>query len=327
MSKLPPDPIYIFRGHNSVINTVKILKDIVISGDINGQIILWDLKSKKQILKWKAHNDAVLSIDYIYGKEHIISQGRDNLLLAWDYGTFKRENAKEIKIISSLVVDSLSFCKFNLFQNEDSSELLLAIPKLNKNEFVDIIDLNSKTVKFDSIGVQDKDIKAGMCMCMKLIKKDCKLYLLVGYEYGNVIMWNLENKDICWNLKFHSEPVFAIDVSNSLKYGISVSADNIIAHFEITENKNPKYKEIKSKTCGFADIKFRYDDKIFATAGWDSKIRIFHAKKLIPLAILSYHRGGIQELDFLKKENENDGKINELISCSKDGCLSLWKIY
>jgi len=327
MSKLPPDPIYIFRGHNSVINTVKILKDIVISGDINGQIILWDLKSKKQILKWKAHNDAVLSIDYIHSKEHIISQGRDNVLLAWDYGTFKKENAKEIKISSSLVVDSLSFCKFNLFQDEDNFDLLLAIPKLNKNEFVDIVDLNSKTIKFDSIGIQDKNIKAGMCMCIKLIKKDNKLYLLVGYEYGNVIMWNLENKSICWNLKFHSEPVFAIDVSNSLKYGISVSADNIIAHFEITENKDPKYKEIKSKTCGFADVKFRYDDKIFATAGWDSKIRIFHAKKLIPLAILSYHRGGVQELDFLKKENENDGKVNELISCSKDGCLSLWKIY
>jgi len=29
--------------------------------------------------------------------------------------------------------------------------------------------------------------------------------------------------------------VFAIDVSNSLHYGVSVSADNIIAHFEINE--------------------------------------------------------------------------------------------
>jgi len=25
------------------------------------------------------------------------------------------------------------------------------------------------------------------------------------------------------------------------------------------------------RTCGIADVKFRYDDKIFATAGWDSK--------------------------------------------------------
>jgi len=43
-------------------------------------------------------------------------------------------------------------------------------------------------------------------MCMKLIRKDGKLYLLAGYEYGNVIMWDLENKSICWNQKFHSEP-------------------------------------------------------------------------------------------------------------------------
>ena len=46
MSRLPPDPIYIFRGHNSVINTVKILKDIIISGYfiINTFIILFKLK-------------------------------------------------------------------------------------------------------------------------------------------------------------------------------------------------------------------------------------------------------------------------------------------
>jgi len=110
-------------------------------------------------------------------------------------------------------------------------------------------------------------------MCIKIIKKYQKLYLLSGYEYGNVIMWDLENKSICWNHKFHSEPgiifiyikviyikiynliiyfyinfykyyfnysnciVFSIDVSNSLKYGVSVSADNIIAHFELNEVK------------------------------------------------------------------------------------------
>ncbi|ORX43274.1 WD40 repeat-like protein [Piromyces finnis] len=326
MSRLPPDPIYIFRGHNSIINTVKILNDIIISGDINGQVIIWDLKTKKQILKWKAHADAILSIDYIYKKDIIISQGRDNLLLLWDYGLFKRERDTTIKVSSSLAIDSLSFCKFNLFQNEDATQLLLSIPKINKNEFIDIIDLNSKTKIYEDIGVNDIDIKTGMCMCMNLLRKDEKLFLLAGYEYGNVIMWDLENKSICWNKKFHSEPVFAIDVSNSLKYGVSVSADNIISHFEISQ-KEPKYKEIKSKSCGFADIKFRYDDKIFAIAGWDSKIRIYHAKKLIPLAILSYHRDGVQEIDFLKKENDDCGKVNELISCSKDGCLGLWKIY
>jgi len=43
-----------------------------INSDVNGEIILWDLKSKKQIVKWKAHNEAVLSIQYIYNKEIIL---------------------------------------------------------------------------------------------------------------------------------------------------------------------------------------------------------------------------------------------------------------
>jgi len=46
----------------------------------------------------------------------------------------------------------------------------------------------------------------GMCMCIKLFRNGQKLFLLAGYEYGNVIMWDLESKNFCWNLKFHSEP-------------------------------------------------------------------------------------------------------------------------
>jgi len=49
---------------------------------------------------------------------------------------FKKDNDTTIKVSSSLVIDSLSFCKFNLLQNEDATELLLAIPKISKNEFV-----------------------------------------------------------------------------------------------------------------------------------------------------------------------------------------------
>lgn len=43
---------------------------------------------------------------------------------------------------------------------------------------------------------------------------------------------------------------------------------------------------LEVKQQGIADICIRPDQRLFATAGWDGKVRVFHYKKLRPLAIL-----------------------------------------
>ena len=43
---------------------------------------------------------------------------------------------------------------------------------------------------------------------------------------------------------------------------------------------------LEVKQQGTADICIRQDQRLFATAGWDGKIRVFHHKKRKPLATL-----------------------------------------
>lgn len=43
---------------------------------------------------------------------------------------------------------------------------------------------------------------------------------------------------------------------------------------------------LEVKQQGIADICIRPDQRLFATAGWDGKVRLFHYKKMRPLAIL-----------------------------------------
>lgn len=45
-------------------------------------------------------------------------------------------------------------------------------------------------------------------------------------------------------------------------------------------------KRLELKASGVADIAVRPDGRIFATAGWDQKIRIFSNKTCAPLAVL-----------------------------------------
>lgn len=40
---------------------------------------------------------------------------------------------------------------------------------------------------------------------------------------------------------------------------------------------------------GISDVALRPDDKIFATAGWDGKVRVYSYKKAAPLAILKVY--------------------------------------
>lgn len=76
-------------------------------------------------------------------------------------------------------------------------------------------------------------------------------------------------------------------------------------------------------TCnrgGFSSVRIRGDQRIFATAGWDHRVRIFHTRKLQPLAILKYHTESVFGLDF-----SPDNTL--LASASKDRRLTLWSIY
>jgi WD40 repeat protein len=118
----------------------------------------------------------------------------------------------------------------------------------------------------------------------------------------------------------------------------------------------------QTKHAGQQGIKMRSDSKIFATAGWDSRVRVYSAQSLKELAVLKWHKEGCYALAFAKINTEEQSSSasktsgsevarNELVSRtgtslsvkekrllkastahwlaagSKDGKVSLWDIY
>lgn len=71
---------------------------------------------------------------------------------------------------------------------------------------------------------------------------------------------------------------------------------------------------------GISSVRFRSDQRIFATAGWDHRVRVFHSRKLQPLAVLKFHTESVFGLDF-----SPDDAL--LASASKDHKLALWSVY
>ena len=70
--------------------------------------------------------------------------------------------------------------------------------------------------------------------------------------------------------------------------GLCAAADNKLHCFSLDMSAQPLKLSatLEVKQQGIADMCIRQDQRLFATAGWDGKIRVFHYKKRKALAVL-----------------------------------------
>ncbi|CAG8680683.1 11175_t:CDS:2, partial [Acaulospora colombiana] len=285
------------------------------------------------------------------------------------------EDIYPLKPEKSLPVNSLNFCKFgSVCGVGEREEILVAIPSVTESSAIDIWNLSNQRLITSSIGLDQKR-ERGYCMALKFFRNlnsqdslSTNYLILAAYENGSVVLWSVkigkndsplgDDEEIVitnqlWSRKEHIESALGLDVSVDKKFAISTAGDNKIVKY-IFDDENyraePLIKSTTIKHSGIADVKIRSDGKIFATAGWDTKIRIFSSNSLKPLAILSYHRESVYALAFSKvfeqedeisksksKDKEaDDGTVQEqlqqftnhcLIGGGKDHRISLWEIY
>ena len=195
-----------------------------------------------------------------------------------------------------------------------------------------------------------------------------QLTVIAGYESGHTVVSRLSPThgwQVLYTAQPHSQPVLSLDVSLSRDFYLTSSADAIIATHPIpvvAETLRPTIETLPLKTqqtkhSGQQSLRIRNDGKIFATAGWDSKVRVYATKSLKELAVLKWHKEGCYSLAFAHIKGEtNKGKEIEtgtgtdlvqrsgdmtvkqdrlwkaktthwLAVGSKDAKISLWDIY
>lgn len=184
-----------------------------------------------------------------------------------------------------------------------------------------VIDLhNSKRIMTLAPGSGDKT--HGMCMDIKpAISGDGSVNLLCGYEDGSIALWDLRTGKETSRSKIHNDTVMCLDYSSDMRKGISGSVDDKIHTWHISESGTITPSDVISITnSGLNCIRIRSDSKIFATAGWDSRIRIYSFKKSRALAVLAFHTQSVQTLGF-------DPLTNTLAAGSKDSLITVWSIY
>lgn len=102
--------------------------------------------------------------------------------------------------------------------------------------------------------------------------------------------------------------VLSLAIAPSKEYYLTSSADAILAKHPLPRGKgiwNSELRPLKvsqTKHCGQQGLQIRSDGMIFATAGWDARVRVYSAKTLKELAVLRWHKTGCYATAFARTE-------------------------
>ncbi|KAJ5327502.1 hypothetical protein N7541_009683 [Penicillium brevicompactum] len=270
---------------------------------------------------------------------------------------------------------------------------LFAVPNALDSGGIDIFHLPSER-RISTIA-SDASTKTGMLMAVNLfVAPTGDIYVASAYEDGHVMVFHhrgtltpttFERESIAksplkWDRLYacrpHTQPVLSLDFSPSLEYFISSSADALLVKHPIP-NAGPVgyiptagYKEesplktVNTKHSGQQGLRIRSDGKVFATAGWDSRVRAYSGKTMKELAVLKWHKDGCYTVTFgeiidvpsllpstrstgpspqdeesqqaerdyslatvQQQRNQKAQQTHWLAAGSKDGKISLWDIY
>ncbi|MCJ1335361.1 ASTRA complex subunit [Bachmanniomyces sp. S44760] len=340
---LPPiQPSYIFRGHASQVQSVHFYRQNarLLTGDAKGWVISWSLAYRRPVAAWKAHDEAVLGLGN-WTQDRILSHGRDNKLIVWqltkdDERTASKNlpvddpeaHVKQPWILHVLNVNALNFCSFAMCdanQETHSTEelanlrdtgtvpkgVLLAVPNTDDSGGVDVFHLPSeaRTAAIKS----DKATNTGMVMAICIHEAQPWLHIAAGYEDGSVLVHRRNQQEPQWqkiySYRTHSQPVLSLAASAQRDWLVSTSADAIVAKHPFVSLSSEVDIAVKplnivhTKHAGQQSASMRSDGKIFATAGWDARVRVYSARTMKELAVLKWHKDGCYSTAFAEVLN------------------------
>jgi ASTRA-associated protein 1 len=171
---------------------------------------------------------------------------------------------------------------------------------------VDLISLPSG----DPVGTipAPTDVKTGMAMALSVSRLSSSLLVIAAYESGHTAVFHQTSSPALFERIYlsrpHSQPILSLAPSPCLSYYLSSSADAIIAKHPLPTASRPleanaqPLEILDTKHSGQQGLRVRSDGRIFATAGWDSRVRVYAARTMREVAVLKWHRDGCYAVAF-----------------------------
>ena len=343
MAARPPDPIYSLRGSVCDLTSIAFLNpsdresQLVASGASDGQVTIWSLTSRRPVCGITAHEKSVLAVEFV-ARNKVISQGRDGYIRIWQLDGTDGGCRETSRMLNEIHVAAIGFCRFHYLEisglaDYAGRQALLAFAGENKS-LINVVAMATDTFRVSSPVAELTTENAGnigMCMAVCLIRLHGRLFVVGGFECGEILVWDLDAKDLTSRVKLHQEPLTCFCLDSTCTRGMSGAAEMTCQIFEFKLNESKLVSncvqsvKLPVTSKAVSDIAIRSDDKIVAVGCWDGTIRVFGWKKVKLLAVLMYHSQGISSVSFSKSCVSEQAML--LAAASRDKRISIWSLY
>ncbi|PYI20385.1 WD40 repeat-like protein [Aspergillus violaceofuscus CBS 115571] len=204
-----------------------------------------------------------------------------------------------------------------------TSPVLIAVPNALNSGAIDLFHLPTER-RVCTIPA-DGEVKTGMVMALHLFLRPAErdLHVAAAYEDGSVMVFRSpisfqslapqrqqqgSAPGACkWEKLYasraHDQPVLSIDAAPSGEWVFSSAADaKVVMHPFVRRagagREQPPAKVVNTRHAGQQGLRVRSDGRILATAGWDSRVRVYSCKTLKEVAVLKWHKEGCYAVAF-----------------------------
>jgi WD40 repeat protein len=320
---------------------------IFVHSDLDGHVLQWNIDESTIVANFDdvlpPELGSILSVDSFFVGSRVL------LLVQHRGGAIHVVDVETQSVIVSLTTMAMDFVRAVTCQSGTTA----ASPRLIISSYSDNGSIGAWLVGVSGVVplcIKEHNNVHGMCMCLSVrlltaVDEEFTRFLVsAGYENGSVLLFILQvpspmldvdmSRPEASNVTFETvasvkafpEPVFTAVLNPSATRLIAGSAVEDIKVYDVSSLlSSPAVRLIHSTPLqkpGVNDVAWREDGKLYCTAGFDHRIRVFHGSTNAPLAILKGHTNAVAAVKWVRAGNKF-----VLASGSRDGRIGLWSVY
>lgn len=283
----------------------------MVSGSIDGCIIIWDVINSVSILKLEGNNESIKSVAITSNDQFIVSGSSDETVRIWSMGTGAQisqfnhtDTIYSILLVKNKVYSLLDDSSIGVFDIDSGSiNFSWFLKHFNSNSISFLKDsrlavygCKSEVIiwdKKDQVEVFTFSGHQGEVQYAE-ISRDGKFVISCSFsDQNNLIYWNLQTGQKIAELIGHKDLVFCTCFSKDGLFAASGSADNTLRTWNLTKLKlDYKFKH----DSHIRSTKFLDNERMLVSAGDDFNVIIWNLRYKDKYAVLSGHNEEVSKV-------------------------------
>ena len=241
---------------------------LIIAGDDDGTILVWDLDTKELIQELEGEYDCIESVAICSKGQLVVSGHRSNVIKVWSLAAGKR--TMSIQAHSSYVT-SVAISAKDEYVVSGNVDKTIVVSSLNTGELIRV--LKGHSGKVNSVAISKND-----------------LYIVSGSDDNTVRVWNLASGDQFRVLEGHDDMVESVAISSNGSFVVSGSRDQTIRIWGVNSGQITQILETNARSVNLSN-----DDKYLVSGDEDGdfSVRVWELSTGQQIQELKSHTGSV----------------------------------